>query len=68
MKRTIYKGYVIDTDNLGGPYIYNMDSPYSEDSDHILIYGIEHISDAEAIIDARISSGRDIRSISEVTV
>lgn len=66
MKRTTYKGYIIDTDNLGRPYIYNSSSPYSEDSDRILIFGVNKISDAKAIIDARISSGQDIRSLSEV--
>ena len=33
MKRTTYKGFVIDRDNLGRLYIYNTKSPYSEDSD-----------------------------------
>lgn len=33
MKTTTYKGYVIDTDNLGRVYIYNQKSPYSEDAD-----------------------------------
>ena len=33
MTRTTYKGYIIDTDNLGMVYIYNASSPYSEDSD-----------------------------------
>lgn len=32
MKRTIYRDYVVDTDNLGRQYIYNAKSPYSEDS------------------------------------
>ena len=68
MKRTIYKGYVIDTDDLGRPYIYNTDSPCSEDSDHILIFGAGTISDAKTIIDARVSSGRDIRDISEAVL
>ena len=35
MKRYIYKGYVIDRDDLGRLYIYNTSSPYSEDSDKI---------------------------------
>lgn len=33
MKRTIYKGYVIDRDDLGRLYVYNTKSPYAEDSD-----------------------------------
>ena len=68
MKRTTYKGYIIDTDDLGRPYIYNTGSPYSEDSDHILIFGAGTISDAKTIIDARVSSGRDIRDISEAAL
>lgn len=39
MKRTIYKNFIVDTDNLGRLYIYNLDSPYSEDSDRKLIRG-----------------------------
>ena len=37
MRRTIYKGYIIDQDNLGRAYIYNAASPYSEDSDKKLV-------------------------------
>ena len=37
MKRTIYKGYVIDRDDLGRIYIYNTASLYSEDSDKKLV-------------------------------
>lgn len=37
MKRTEYKGYIIDTDNLGRLYIHNTASPYSEDSDKKII-------------------------------
>lgn len=33
MKRTIYKGYVIDRDDLGRLYVYNTKSQYAEDSD-----------------------------------
>ena len=33
MKKTTYKGYIIDKDNLGRTYVYNKQSPYSEDSD-----------------------------------
>lgn len=32
-KRQMYKGFVLDHDNLGRPYVYNQKSPYSEDSD-----------------------------------
>ena len=32
-KRHMYKGYIIDRDNLGRLYIYNTRSPYSEDGD-----------------------------------
>ena len=32
MKRHVYRGFVIDTDNLGRQYIYDPKSGYSEDS------------------------------------
>ena len=62
MKRTLYKGYVIDTDSLGRPYIYNTSSRYTETSDHILIFA-NSIKDIKSIIDNRISSNQDIRNI-----
>lgn len=37
MKRTTYKGYIIDRDDLGRIYVYNLKSPYTEDSDRTLI-------------------------------
>ena len=63
MKRTTYKGYVIDTDNLGRPYIYNTTSPYSEESDHILIFidSKKQLAQAKAIIDERIYTDFDYR-------
>lgn len=63
MKRTKYKGYIIDTDNLGRPYIYNTASPYSEDSDYILIHidPTRQLDQAKAIINDRISTGQDTR-------
>lgn len=65
MKRTEYKGYIIDTDNLCRPYIYNTASPYSEDSDRILVRA-QTVKQCKAIIDARIEYGADVRSYSEV--
>lgn len=65
MNRTEYKGYVIDCDNFGRPYIYNTESPYSEDSDHILVRA-NSIQECKSIIDARIQHRADIRSYSEV--
>lgn len=62
MKRTTYKGYIIDTDNLGRLYIYYTASPYSEDSDRLLV-GATTVKDAKAIIDARITTGQDVRSV-----
>lgn len=65
MKRHEYKGYIADTDNLGRIYIYDTESPYSEDSDHILVgidYGKREWSQVKAIIDARVSTGQDVRS------
>ena len=35
MKRTTYKGFIIDRDNLNRLYIYNTKSPYSEGNDKI---------------------------------
>ena len=32
MKRTIYKGYVIDRDDLGRLYVFNIKNPYAEDA------------------------------------
>lgn len=63
MKRTVYKGYVIDVDDLGRPYIYNTASPYSEDSDRILIRidDRRQLAQAKAIIDARTETGQDCR-------
>ena len=64
MKRTTYKGYVIDEDDLGRPYIYNTASKYSEDSDHILICidgSKKQIAQAKAIIDRRAEKSEDIR-------
>lgn len=33
MKRTIYRDFIIDYDNLGRLYVHNRKSPYSEESD-----------------------------------
>lgn len=63
MERHIYKGYIIDKDNLGRPYIYNTKSPYGKSADRILVYidsGKEY-SQIKAIIDDRIATGRDTR-------
>lgn len=54
MKRHMYKGYVIDTDNLGRVYIYNTASPYSEDSDKIIL-GYVTFSEALDTVDAKIA-------------
>ena len=65
MKRTAYKGYIIDTDNLGRPYIYNTASPYSEDSDHITVYA-DTLEQCKVIIDARVYYDADIRYYSDI--
>lgn len=62
MKRTTYKDYIIDTDNLGRLYIYNTASPYSEESDRILIQATT-TNEAKRIIDARITTGQDVRGM-----
>ena len=61
MRRIKYKGYIIDRDDLNRLYIYNTASPYSEDSDRILINATS-IAEAKAIISLRVETGRDIRS------
>lgn len=63
MKRELYKGYIIDKDNLGRPYIYNTASPYSEDSDKINVFlSNDRRNDlCRAIIDKRIKTGQDCR-------
>jgi len=58
MKRTSYKGYIIDTDNLGRIYIYNTASPYSEDSDHIIISCGALLSEVKRLIDQKIAEGK----------
>ena len=62
MKRTYYRNYIIDTDNLGRPYIYNLDSPYSEESDHILVRA-NSLAQCKKIIDLRIEYKVNIRSV-----
>ena len=57
MKRTLYKGYVIDADNLGRQYIHNTASPYSEDSDRELLHGVYKLKDIKAYIDALVDGG-----------
>lgn len=57
MKRTTYKGYVIDIDNLGRQYIYNTNSPYSEDSDKIVIGTNYSLKDIKSAIDKTIDVG-----------
>jgi len=57
MKRTIYKNYVIDTDNLGRQYIYNTASPVSEDSDKKVIGVGLKLKDIKSVIDKAIDNG-----------
>ena len=53
-KRHLYRGWVIDHDNLGRPYIYNMASPYSEDADHELVPAYLTLIEITNLIDDRI--------------
>ena len=57
-----YHGYIIGTDDLCRLYIYNTHSPYSADGDKILIRAANY-KDAKRIVDARITSGQDVRDI-----
>ena len=60
MKRLIYRGYVIDTDNLGRQYAYNTASPYSEGSDKVIIGSGFLLKEIEAMIDRHIDSKGEI--------
>ena len=51
MKRTNYKGYVIDTDNLGRVYYYNPASAYSEDCDKVILGTDTKLRDVKKRID-----------------
>lgn len=53
MKRTTYKGIVIDTDDLGRVYIYDPRSSYSEENDHILTY-TSSLKDTKQFIDQKL--------------
>lgn len=57
MKRTIYKDYVIDTDDLGRQYIYNTNSQFCEDSDRIIIGTGYKLSTIKTTIDKSIDAG-----------
>ena len=68
MKRTEYKGYIIDTDNLGRLYIHDTASQYSEDSDRNLING-STIKEAKAIIDREIMDRQNLpRGLGLITI
>lgn len=62
MKRTIYKGFVIDRDDLGRLYIYNTKSPYSEDSDRDYDCG-NSIAEAKKAINARIEKEEWLKNL-----
>lgn len=64
MKRQKYHGYIMDTDNLGRPYIYNIESSYAEENDHILVNidSQKQTTQIRAIIDARVRTGMDCRA------
>lgn len=53
MKRTIYKGYVIDRDNLGRLYVYNTKSPYTEESDRKYL-SVDTLKEAKEWISAEV--------------
>jgi len=53
MKRTIYKGYVIDRDNLGRLYVYNTKSPCSEDSDRKYL-SVDTLKEAKEWVSAEV--------------
>lgn len=62
MKRTLYKAYIIDADNLNRAYIYNTESPYSEASDRIYVRAFD-LYDCKRIVDLRLETGMDIREV-----
>jgi hypothetical protein len=49
-----YRGYVIDTDNMGRQYIYFKNSPFSEDCDHTIIGTGLKLKEIKRKIDERI--------------
>jgi len=55
-----YRGYIIGRDNLDRLYIYNTHSQYSADSDKLLVRATNY-KGAKKIVDARITSGQDVR-------
>ena len=63
MKKTRYRGYIIDVDGLGRPYIYNTASPYAEEADRIQVFidAGRQLEQIKKIIDARVETGIDCR-------
>jgi len=61
MKRTNYKGYIIDKDTLDRTYIYNTNSPYSESDDRNYHCG-RTLADAKAAIDKEIAEREAVRA------
>lgn len=53
MKRTIYKGYVIDRDDLGRLYVYNTKSPYTEESDRKYL-SVDTLKEAKEWVSAEV--------------
>ncbi len=62
MKRQIYKGFVIDTDNLGRIYIYNTKSQYNEESGRDFAR-FTTVADAKKRINERIADSSAIDAL-----
>lgn len=60
IKREEYRGYIIVQDNLGRAWIYNTESPYSEESDMIRVRANTK-KECREIIDIRLEFGADYR-------
>lgn len=62
MKRTLYKGYIIDSDIQNRAYIYNTKSRHSERSDRIYVRAFD-LYGCKRIVDLRLETGKDIREV-----
>lgn len=60
IKREEYRGYIIAQDNLGRAWIYNTESPYSEEIDMIRVRANTN-KECREIVDIRLEFGVDYR-------
>jgi len=67
ISRTKYRGYIIDINDIGRVYIYNTESPYSEDSDSLVLGDPSKypLSVVKKFIDKRLSYNTNEKYIKE---